>query len=190
MTGSSGAGWVAIVGWDEHVHYSDRAPVWIKLPVRLMADDAFLELTPARCSILCRLLLEYASSSCRLRADTRSLSRRLAQRVTTADLEALVQAGFIAIVASSSLASGYHAASPHATRGEKRRGEETRAVTPTSPLAREAATGTAQDEQNGTSSAERRLEAALPLKSRPPRSSSTAAADAIERMRPRLRPIE
>jgi hypothetical protein len=79
-----------------------------------MSDPAWLDLTGNDRATLCCLWLEYASSRCRLRADTRSLTRQLNLRVTNATLERLNHAGYIDIVASATLAEGYHNASPRA----------------------------------------------------------------------------
>jgi len=175
VSSSEGAGWIAVVGWDEYLHYSDRAPVWIKMPVRLASDDAWLELNPGARGIFLGLLLEYARSACRLRADTRSLSRRLACQVTRKQLEALSQAGFLRIVASSSLAARYHSASARATREEERREEIAKDVRGTRDVAdtREERPP-AEPSKNGAE-----LERVLPLE-------PAADADAVERMRARI----
>src|SRR6266487_5982641 len=76
-----------------------------------MNDDDYLALPVGCVSILHRLWLVYASSRCRLRADTRSLSSRLSLRVTSAQIERLVQAGFITVVASKMQAEGQQDAS-------------------------------------------------------------------------------
>jgi hypothetical protein len=68
---------------------------WIKVPTRLLDDDAFMELTPHQRAVLYGLWLAYASSGCQLRVNTTSLSRRLGLRVSTRQLDALNRAGFI-----------------------------------------------------------------------------------------------
>lgn len=120
-------GWISVRNWRRFQHYdpAKRQPPWIKTYTELMSDDAYLSLTEHRALLLHRLWLEYASSRCRLRLDvssmrsrrgfdTASLGQRLGMRVTTADLDALINAGFIAIVASATLAEGYHDASARA----------------------------------------------------------------------------
>jgi hypothetical protein len=89
--------WIVIPKWERFQHYDPkmRTPPWIKTYLRLMSDDNYLALTEHRALILHRLWLEYASSSCQLRADTASLSRHLFVRVTSKDLEALNHAGYI-----------------------------------------------------------------------------------------------
>lgn len=106
--------WISVRNWRKFQHYdpSKRAPIFVKNYTELMHDDAYMNLTPHDALILHRLWLEYASTRCRLHADTRSLSRRLNARVTTATLERLNHAGFIDLVASKTLADGYQSASP------------------------------------------------------------------------------
>lgn len=102
-----------MVGWDRFQHYKDRDVLWVKNYTRLMDDDAYLALTPHCTAILHRLWLVYAKSRCELRNDTAMLSRRLSLKVTTTHLRLLNQAGFIAFVASKSLAERYHDRTPH-----------------------------------------------------------------------------
>jgi len=127
------SGWISVVGWRRFQHYdpAKRTPPWIKNYTELMADDDYLGLSEHRALVLHRLWLEYASSRCRLRLDTRSLSRRLGLRVTSADMKALCDAGFLAIVASKALAEGYHDASPRAHDVETE--TETEEDTPPTP---------------------------------------------------------
>ena len=117
-------GWIAVVGWTELTHSDTKrsagAFAWHRAYTRLMRDDAYMELTEHRALIYHRLLLEYASTAARLRAETRSLSRRLGLRVTSADLESLSHAGFIKVCASRAQAVGWHDASVHATRDRER----------------------------------------------------------------------
>jgi hypothetical protein len=109
--------YIHVRNWRKFQHYDPaiRVPPWIKNHLELMADDAYLGLTEHRALLLHRLWLEYASSRCRLGLDvtsrrsrrgfdTASLGHRLFMRVTTADLKALVDAGFIEISASETLA--------------------------------------------------------------------------------------
>jgi hypothetical protein len=123
--------YISVRNWRKFQHYdpAKRAPIFVKNYTELMADDAYLDLTEHRALMLHRLWLEYASARCRLSLDTRSLSRRLNLRVTTADIEALNHAGFIDIVASEALADGYQDASSRArARSKEKRREETKAV--------------------------------------------------------------
>lgn len=107
-------GWISVRNWRQFQHYdpAKRQPRWLKVYTELMSDDAWLELSGHDRAVLVCLWLEYASSRCRLRADTRSLTRQLHLRVTSATLERLVYAGWIDIVASKVLAAGYQSASP------------------------------------------------------------------------------
>jgi hypothetical protein len=103
-------GWIVVTRWDEFQHgdatrTSGSLP-WIKNYTRLMSDEDYLELAPGTVAILHRLWLVYASSRCRLRADTGSLTRRLGLRVSSAQLKALEQAGFITFSARKPHADG------------------------------------------------------------------------------------
>jgi hypothetical protein len=94
--------WIVIRNWERFQHRDaarQNVPTWIKLYTQLWSDDAFLSLSEHRRLMLIGLWVEYASTRRRLPLDTRSLSRRLFQRVTTADLEALNDAGFIDVYA-------------------------------------------------------------------------------------------
>ena len=104
--------WIVIPKWEDFQHYKDRDPIWVKSYTRLLDDDDYLGLAPGTRAVLHGLWLAYARSDCQLRADTRSLSSRLALRVTSQQLKALKQAGFIRLVASKPLAQRYQAASP------------------------------------------------------------------------------
>ena len=90
--------WIVVRGWERFQH-RDAArtdvPPWIKLHTRLLSDEAFLDLSVGRRLLLVMLWLEYARTRRRLPDDTRSLSRRLGQRVVSRDLEALQRAGFL-----------------------------------------------------------------------------------------------
>lgn len=99
-------------------HYKDRNPPWIKVYTELLSNDDYLELTGDQRAILHGLWLEYARSTCRLPADTRSLTRRLNLRVTSAQLKRLENAGFIDLVASKLQAEGYADARASRARGE------------------------------------------------------------------------
>lgn len=114
------AGWVVVVDWDRFQHYRNRAPRWVKLYTDLQHDDDWRALTGNDRAVLVGIWLEYASSGCRLHADTRSLSARLALRVTTGTLERLTAAGFITVSASRPLAPRYQDASLEG-EGEKER---------------------------------------------------------------------
>lgn len=120
----AGEQWISIPRWRGFQHYDPnrRTPPWIKIYEALLHDPDWLRLTPGRRAMLVSLWLEYCASKSRVRADdTAMLSRRLAQRVTSADLEALNHAGWIDIVASKTLAEGYRHASPraHAVEAEE-----------------------------------------------------------------------
>lgn len=92
---------IHVRNWDRFQHTDTtkrgRSPIWIKLYTELLSDEQFLTLTEHRRLLLISLWMEYARTRARLPLDTRSLTRRLQLRVTTADLEALHQAGFIDI---------------------------------------------------------------------------------------------
>jgi hypothetical protein len=116
--------WISVRNWSKFQHYdpAKRVPPWIKAYVELLADEAYLRLSAHRRAVLHGIWLAYASSRCQLPIErltgaprahhaTLSLSSRLQLRVTTADLKALKDAGFLTFVASKTLAEGYHAAS-------------------------------------------------------------------------------
>lgn len=94
------AGWLAIVGWRKFQHYHDRRPIWIKTYLDLLDRDEYLELTAGERSLLHGLWLMTASSRSAVRLSTRSLSRRLALKVTSQQLESLRDAGFIEFFSS------------------------------------------------------------------------------------------
>jgi hypothetical protein len=135
--------WIVVNNWDRFQHYGNRRPVWIKAYLDLTHSDDYLQLTGHRRGILHGLWLEYASTRCQLRADTVSLTRRLNLRVTTADLGALIEAGFIDFVASKPLADGYQEASlevevekerTKTLEDQPRRAEPAKAEEPACPL--------------------------------------------------------
>jgi hypothetical protein len=97
-------GWVVVRDWDKFQHYKDRDPIWIRTYTRLLHDDAYRNLTGHQRAVLHGLWLAYASSGRQLRLDTRSLSARLNLRVSSHTLESLNNAGFIDLVASTTLA--------------------------------------------------------------------------------------
>lgn len=114
--------WIVIPNWDEFQHYSDRDPRWIKNYRHLLSDDDYLGLSGHCRSILHGLWLVYASSDGQVRLDARSLSHRLALRVSSLQLESLNGAGFIEVSASRPLALRYQVASLEKRREEKKRG--------------------------------------------------------------------
>ncbi len=124
--------WIHVVDWERHQHPDtgrSRVPPWIKTFTELLSSEAYLTLTEHRALMLHRLWLEYARTRRRLPLDTRSLSRRLALRVTTADLESLNHAGYIMFSASkdASKVAGL----------EESRGEKSREDSPLVPLTAE-----------------------------------------------------
>ena len=106
--------WIVVEKWDGpggFQHYTDRDPIWIKNYRDLLAKEEYLTLSFNRRGILHGLWLEYAASNRAIRERTVTLTRRLGQRVTRADLEALNDAGWITFSASKPLAPRYHNAS-------------------------------------------------------------------------------
>jgi hypothetical protein len=96
--------WIVVRNWRRFQHYENRDPPWIKNYLALLHDHGYLNLTGHQRAVLHGIWLEYASARCQLAANTASLTRRLGLRVSSATLEALNDAGFIAIVASKPLA--------------------------------------------------------------------------------------
>jgi hypothetical protein len=117
--------WIVINRWDDFQHYKDREPKWIKLYTQLHHDSNWLELSGHQRAVLVGLWLEYASAHAQLRLDTRSLSRRLGLRVSSATLEALNHAGFIRFSASTPLASRAPARSREGERENKGKVKDT-----------------------------------------------------------------
>jgi hypothetical protein len=113
--------WLVVERWEDFQHYKDRDPKWIKCYSRLMHDDEYLMLSGHRRAVLHGVWLEYASSSCQLRLDPKSLSSRLHLRVTSSDLKALVDAGWISVSASKPLAPRYQRASLEVEVEEERK---------------------------------------------------------------------
>lgn len=93
-------------------------PPWIKLYHRLLDDEGYQRLTPNRRALLLGIWMLYARTGRALREDTASISRALAQRVTSADIEALNDAGFIAVSSRETRENPLEAV---ANREEKRR---------------------------------------------------------------------
>ncbi len=115
--------WISVRNWRKFQHYdpSKRRPVWIKTHLDLLSSDDYRDLSAGARAVLHGIWLEYASTQCQLKFDAKSLSTRLNLRVTKQQLETLVDAGFIDIVASKLLADGYQDASPEV---EKKREEK------------------------------------------------------------------
>ena len=117
--------YIWIPNWDGpggFQHYKSRDPIWIKNYTRLLSHDAYCALTLTQRGLLHGIWLEYASSppafredtassARRLRGDTLTLTRRLGQKVSRRDIEALNHAGFIELIASTLLAPCYQPAS-------------------------------------------------------------------------------
>ena len=113
--------WIVIPHWDDFQHYRDRDPIWIKNHRSQLAKDEYRDLSFHLRGILHGLRLSYAASNRQLRVSTVALTRRLGQRVTTRDLEALNHAGFITFAASKPLAPCYPS---RASREEETETEE------------------------------------------------------------------
>jgi hypothetical protein len=109
-------GWIVIPNWRRFQHYKDRNPKWIKVYTELMSDDAFLALSFHQRGVLISLWLEYAAGRRQIIDNTATVSRRLGGRVSRATLEALNDAGFTEVSASSPLAKPEHPASPELLR--------------------------------------------------------------------------
>jgi len=101
--------YISVRNWRRFQHYdpSKRNILWIKNYTEILNDDAYRDLSAGCRAVLHGIWLEYASSRCRLRMDSVSITRRLGMKVSRRQLEALNHAGFIDFVASASLADGY-----------------------------------------------------------------------------------
>ena len=121
--------WISVRNWRKFQHYdpNKRAPIWIKNYTDLLDDEDYLRLTARQRSILHGIWLLYAASRCKLGSSPALLGQRLGdESVRTRDIESLVHAGWIDIVASKTLAEGYQHASPEVEREVER---EAKAVT-------------------------------------------------------------
>ena len=105
-------GWIVIPNWRRFQHYRDRNPKWVKVYTELMSDPAFRGLTLHQRGLLISLWLEYATARRQLRDSTLTLTRQLGQRVMRRDVDALVDAGFVEVSASSPLAEPEQNARP------------------------------------------------------------------------------
>lgn len=108
--------WIEVPDWDKYQHRDalrtpQRIIPWIKSYTALLSKDEYLDLSFHQRGILHGLLIEYAKAQRQLGDSTIRLSKRLGQRVTRRDLEALNDAGFIAFSASRPPARGQQAAS-------------------------------------------------------------------------------
>ncbi len=103
MSASTELLYIVVPRWDEFQHRDmarSTVPPWIKTYTRLLSDETYLALSGHRRAVLHGLWLEYARTRRQLTDGTATLSRRLALRVSTSDLEALSHAGFIHFSAS------------------------------------------------------------------------------------------
>lgn len=115
--------WIVVRNWKEYQHpdvLRTKTPAWIKLSTSIAHDQEFMELNLRRRAILLQLFVEYAMSRGQLTDNTRTLSQRLHGRVTNADIQAFVHAGFITLSASKPASN--HASRPASL--DKRREEE------------------------------------------------------------------
>lgn len=86
--------------WDEYQSFQKKrgkpwAPPWIKIYPALLDDVDFLTLTWQTQLVLLKVFMAFAQTRGRLAADTRELSRQLDQKVTTAQLASLINAGWL-----------------------------------------------------------------------------------------------
>lgn len=96
--------WIVIPRWDEFQHRDmarSKVPPWIRNWTRLLNDDAYLSLTAHQRAVLHGLWMLYALTRRQVSANTASLSRQLNVRVSSRQLQALNQAGFIHLSASN-----------------------------------------------------------------------------------------
>ncbi len=103
--------WIVIPGWDKFQHYHDRSPKWIKDYIEQLDRDEYLALTFAERGILQDIRKLYSRRSLTLPGNTRELSRVLGQRLSGKQLQRLVDAGYIEIVASKPVPKPYQPAS-------------------------------------------------------------------------------
>jgi hypothetical protein len=93
--------YIWVTRWADFQHYRperDRAPAWLKSYTRQLDDERFLNLSMHARGVLDSVRIAFARAHGRLSTDTRQLTHRLGQRVTTVHLEGLADAGFIELV--------------------------------------------------------------------------------------------
>lgn len=98
--------YIWICRWEDFQHYApdrDRPPAWIKTYTKQLSDDRYLDLTAAQRALLHDLRSDFARSHGRLTSEPRRLTQRLACRVTSDQLQALSDAGFIRFVSRTTL---------------------------------------------------------------------------------------
>jgi hypothetical protein len=107
--------WISVRNWRKFQHYdpAKRQPPWIKVYNELLDEDAYASLTLRQRGLLHGIWMAYARSRCGLRVARVGLMVG-DDTVRIRDIEALNHAGFIDIVASKTLAEGYHDASARA----------------------------------------------------------------------------
>ncbi len=97
-------GWIVIPGWEKFQHRdagrSGRGLTWLRDYADQGNKDEFRDLSFHLRGLVRELRHAYASTQGQLRVDTISMGRRFGQRVTTQDIERLVDAGFIEVSAS------------------------------------------------------------------------------------------
>lgn len=97
---TTGRGYIVIPNWDKFQHYKDRQPAWIKLHLKFLGNDAWLDLsTPDRCLLICIWMLIGRYGNGRLKADERWLKGQA--KAHKSSLDRLNQAGFIEFSASA-----------------------------------------------------------------------------------------
>lgn len=100
------AGYIYVCGWDDFQHYRDRRPSWIKLHTDLVDNEAYLELPMRDRALLVSVwMLTALNGNGRVYAEPKHLARRLRSRY--AQLDRLIEAGFIEVRASKALSPSY-----------------------------------------------------------------------------------
>lgn len=105
MTTPPATGYIFIPNWKRHQHYKNRRPTWIKLYIDLVDDidtDGYLSLTAVQRAALHGIWMLVAGvGNARLLYDCCELRARLRlPRLQQSDLDLLVEAGWIDVVAS------------------------------------------------------------------------------------------
>jgi hypothetical protein len=95
-------GWIVVRNWDRFQHYSDRRAPWIKVYTELNRRDDWRQLTFAQRGLLVSIWTEYGVSEGQLRS--LDLWGRVGQTDRHGNLDSLIRAGFIQVVASKPLA--------------------------------------------------------------------------------------
>lgn len=94
---------IKIKNWEEHQHYKDRNPPWIKLHVKILNDMSFMMLAPASKCLLMLLWVLGAENNGKINFSEEELKFRLRDsKFSRESLTPLIHSGFISVLADAS----------------------------------------------------------------------------------------